>query len=608
MKTKGSLKILVGVVLSGLLGACAITEPPVPSSGKGSSSGSGNASTLAEADSAKAQGNSSGEVAEDAAGAIACEASAESPAPLTTPENRPVFEKFNFQPEKIAADSSGSVVVETPYYTFSRCEGKDWEIAAAESKSDAEDAFDYEQQLAEMNDPDYSTLEVDGRQYQYRIRLEAQWLTEALAPDTQPAELVEPLPEGQIVPNDTADDAADDAVIFELKPPGGELISEQLYTLSELQEASLGASLGEPSIAGAVVTGMDDDDGDQANIWFAATTSQGEGDNGFASLIQYDAQSKKLTVTKPEDLQGDQITSIAVTGSALNEEAENANPLTLWLGTKRSGEGNPYFPASGLVAYQPSGETLTNYTITNSSMVGAIPYQLAVAGDSLWVGTGNGVCEVQWQAVGDAKSWDCWRFTATATLPSDGLDVYPSFLATEPAAKLTAKEVEVLWATQTYPEEGIDAGNPATVRYEVAYEKGLEAELSQGGYRVADEVARRAVGGEPIFWPGRQWHWGGDRFSRGLDEVSLNLVGGGPYGLVSSSARSGFDFDHRAIRGEFDLLSLTADSTKVRYYSGWVEGEALTVTPAIMVAEIPETFKPNPLTEIAKTLTEPQGP
>ena len=516
--------------------------------------------------------------------------------PLASPAEKPAFEQFNFQPQAILT-ADDTVVVKTPYYVFARCDGTaEWTITTAETVP--EPPFDYEQQLANLADPDYQTLTVNGQDYQYRIRLEAEWLREQLAPPTTPAE--------ELVPSSTDGSASPqsnsvDTVIFELKAPEKELISRKLYTQEDLQEAHLGASLGEPSIAGTVVTGTSGEE----EIWFAATTSQGEGDSGFASLLNYDTQTRELTVQQPKKLQGDQITSIAATGSS---DSEADTPLTLWLGTQRSGEGNPYFPASGLVAYQPATEALTAKTVTNSPLVGAIPHQLAVSDETLWVGTGNGVCEVDWQQINKPESWECWRFTATATLSADGVNIYKSLLSTEPAGKLTGDTAEVLWVAQETGDLPGGEAEDGAVRYEVVYEKGFETELSQGGYRVANEVARRGVEGEPIFWPGRQWHWRGDRFARGLDEVALNLVGGGPYGLVASSSRNGLDFDHNAIRGEFDLLDLTREATKVRYYSAWVDADDLEVYPTVVADTPPKKIESNPLTALAKKLTEPQGP
>ncbi|WP_121968601.1 hypothetical protein [Leptolyngbya sp. BC1307] len=495
--------------------------------------------------------------------------------PLATPADMPVYEQFNFQPEAMAI-ANGNVAVKTPYYTFSLCKGNStWRITSTEPTT--EEDFDYERFLAELANPAYQTLEVNGETYEYRIRLEADWLTEQLNSATDPAA--------------ASNDEGDDAVYFELKTPDGETISRQLYTLAELREAQLGASLGTPEIAGSIVTGK--------TIWWAATTSQGEGDSGFASLLHYSSDTGELTVDQPEDIQGDQITAIAATGNP-------KNPI-LWLGTQRAGEGNPYLPANGLVAYQPKTKKLKSYTVTNSSLVGAIPHQLTVANESLWVATGNGICQVRWKTVDQAKSWRCWQTTTTATLPAEGAKIYPTFLATEPAATLSASAVEVLWAEQAQSDQP-DQANTEPIRYEVAYQPGFEAQLSQGGYRVANPVAQRAVRGEPIFWPGRQWHWEGDRFVRGFDEVALNLVGGGPYGLVSSTDDDRLAFDHSAIRGSFDLLSLSQEATKVRYYSGWIESAELEIYPKLIAVTPPDKAAPNPLTKMAADLPQNQGP
>lgn len=504
-----------------------------------------------------------------------CDRSEPTISPLTTPADMPVYEQFNFQPEAMAIANS-NVAVKTPYYTFSLCKGNNsWRVTSTEPTTEAD--FDYERFLAELANPAYQTIEVNGETYEYRIRLEADWLTEQLNSATNPAD-----------PAAASNDEDEDAVYFELKTPDGRTISRQLYTLAQLQEAQIGASLGTPSIAGSAVTGK--------TIWWAATASQGEGDSGFASLLHYSPDTGELSVQQPEEIQGDQITAIAATG--------NPKTPTLWLGTQRAGEGNPYLPANGLVAYQPKTKKLKSYTVTNSSLVGAIPHQLAVANDSLWVATGNGICQVRWQTVDQAKSWSCWQTTTTATLPADGVKIYSTFLATEPAATLSASTVEVLWADQAQS----DQANTGPVRYEVVYQPGFEAQLSQGGYRVANPVAQRAVRGEPIFWPGRQWHWAGDRFVRGFDEVAPNLVGGGPYGLVSSADDDSLTFDHSTIRGSFDLLSLSQETTKVRYYSGWIDGADLEIYPKMIAVTSPNKAAPNPLTKMAADLPQNQGP
>ncbi|MEM9944727.1 MAG: hypothetical protein AAF810_01500 [Cyanobacteria bacterium P01_D01_bin.36] len=520
--------------------------------------------------------------------AAACELTDSQLDPLSTAENTPVFEQFNFRPLEISTGGN-SVTITTAHHIFSLCETNgQWSIASAKAAED-EEPFNYEQLLAEIADPNYETVELGGESYEYRIRLQANWLTEQLKPETTNPEAISSDSEETEAPAT----ATEDAVFFELKTPDGELIIQQLYTVSELRSAGLGASLGEPSIVGAIAAGAD--------LWFAATASQGEGNSGFASLIQYSSQTQELTVERPESLQGDQLTSLAITGSA---EGDSDQPLTLWIGTQRSGEGNPYFPADGLVSYQPSDNKLTTHTTTNSPLVGAIPHRLAVEEDTLWVATGDGLCQVDWQTAESPDGWSCWRFTATADIPSEGVDLYSSFLATEPAAELKDESVEVLWVSQSYdvPED------EPFVRYEVAYAPGFETQLSQGGYRITNEVAQRAAGGTDLFWPGTQWHWTGEQFARSLDEVSLNLVGGGPRGLVAADRRGGFDFDNYAIRGDFDLLALTDDATKVRYYSGWINGEAVTVYPTVVPVDSAAADEENPLTEMAAKLTSTQGP
>lgn len=526
--------------------------------------------------------------ANSASAAAACEQNSTQPEPLSLSENTPIYDQFNFQPQEIAV-ANNTVTLTTPHHIFSLCQTNGvWSIASAEAAED-EQTYDYVAELAKIADPDFETIEIDSETYKYRIRLQADWLQEQLRPETTDPEAVEETDSEDLAT------APEDAVFFELRKPDGELVSELLYTVSELREAQLGASLGVPSIAGTTTA--------ESDIWFAAAAFQGEGDSGFASLLRYDTETGEINIERPDGLQGDQLTSLVATKN--DDES-----TTLWMGTKRSGEGNPYFPASGLVSYQPASQAVNAHTITNSPLVGAIPYQLAVESESLWVGTGNGVCQVEWAVIESVDSWDCWRFTAMAELPDEGVDLYPSSLAIEPVDQLTKDTVEVLWVNQSFG--ATDGAPPASPRYEVVYEPGFEAELSQGAYRINNPVARKAAQSDgdtsSLFWPGNQWHWGGDRFSRSLDEVALNLVGGGPYGLVTSNSRNGFDFDSNAIRGEFDLIALTPESTKVRYYSGWIESEGLTVYPTVVPAETTKQAAPNPLTEIAADFTAPQGP
>lgn len=559
--TLARLPLILPLMLSALLSAC--NAPP--------------ASVVS------AQGNDSDSRVQ--ADAAACADTNTDLQPLSTPENMPVYEQFNFQPQSISV-AANAVTVKTPYYTFEQCLGnRTWSVTS--SAPDPELPFDYSQYARSLADPDYETIQVNDEPYEYRVRLQADWLDEQIAADDPDSAPPAPTNDGE---------TTEESVYFDIKASDGEVTSYQLYTVQDVRAASLGASLGVPRISGAIVTGE--------TVWFAATTSQGEGENGFASLLHYTPATEALDIQQPTAIQGDQISSMVATGL---EAGSDAGELTFWLGTLRSGEGNPALPASGLVAYRPATQTLSQYTLNNSPMVGAIPSQLAAAGDSLWVGTGNGVCDVNWQAIEQDQSWDCWRFITTAKLPAEGVAIYDSFLAEKPVETLTEPTAEVLWAAwENFNQPDVDEAN--AFRYEVVYEPGFDVTLSQGGYRVNNEVARLMVGDSRVFWPGRQWHWDGERFVRTFDEVALNLIGGGPYGLISSNIQTGFSFDHNAIRGDFDLLSLEPDGTQVRHYSGWVDGADLEVYPDIVAVEPSAAIKPNPMDEIAANLPASAGP
>ncbi len=542
----------------------------------------------------------------------ACNVSEATLEPLTAPpENTPIFEQFNFQPHAIEINE-GVVTVKTNAYTFAFCQGdRTWSIASHPVETEA---YDPDQYMTNLVNPEYDQVEVEGDRYEYRARLEANWLREQTGTSAQP-------PADSATSSPTPENTAEDTVYFELKTPDGKSLRQPLYTLSELKAANLGASLGVPSIVGSVAT--------KEAIWFAATTTQGEGDSGFASLIRYSLKTGEITVQRPAEIQGDQITAIALTpnleadvapestgestGESIDEptgepSAESTDNITLWLGTQRSGEGNPYLPADGLIAYQPMTKTLQRYSITNSPLIGAIPTELAVSDDQLWVGTGNGICQIEWQSIDQAQGWDCWRFAFTAALPQAGIDLYASSQADQPAATLTEPEAEVLWANWKLADGAEDPDLPPKVtRYEVVYKPGFEVQLSQGGYKTSNSVARQFAGGEPVYWPGYTWHWAGDRFARSLDEVSQNHFGGGPYGLVKSNISTGPNLDQVAIRGDFDLLNLEANTTTVRHYSGWIPADGLQVYPSLIPTQSAPN-KPNPLDQFIPDLPTSQGP
>jgi hypothetical protein len=264
------------------------------------------------------------------------------------------------------------------------------------------------------------------------------------------------------------------------------------------------------------------------------------------------------------------------------------------MGTNISGEGNAYIPANGLVAYRPDPQnlnsgSLTSYTVHNSPLVGAIPDKLRLEDDTLWVGTGNGICQAKWQAADNPESWSCWRFAAMAKLPSEGIPVYSGLTNKTPAVTLSpsssGETVEVLWWSPLdfQTRKG---------RYEVRYLQGFTVKLDQGAR--LEESRRLPPGKPPVYWPGFEWHWNGDRFIRGFDEVAQNRFGVGPTGIGSNRFEPNTPPNWNAIRGDLELLNLSPKSTSVRYYSGWVNENLLSPYLSVLPQKRPQNPQLNP--------------
>jgi hypothetical protein len=144
-------------------------------------------------------------------------------------------------------------------------------------------------------------------------------------------------------------------------------------------------------------------------------------------------------------------------------------------------------------------------------------------------------------------------------------------------------------------------------RYEVRYPKGFTVTLNeQGAEFFPKEVEQIIANTQPtksrFHWSGHEWHWDGSRFVRGLDEVAMNMVGGGPRGIGSDRRERNSPPDSNAIRGDFDLLNLSRKSTSVKYYSGWVDEANINLYLTIVPQERLEASRPNPLEAIAKQL------
>ncbi|MEL6131610.1 MAG: hypothetical protein AAFR30_17125, partial [Cyanobacteria bacterium J06628_4] len=73
----------------------------------------------------------------------------------------------------------------------------------------------------------------------------------------------------------------------------------------------------------------------------------------------------------------------------------------------------------------------------------------------------------------------------------------------------------------------------------------------------------------------------------------VNYVGGGPQGIGPSDYEL-YVADWQTMRGEFELLNLTEETTDIKYYSAWIDGADIqpwvTVTAATNAS--PETANP----------------
>lgn len=488
--------------------------------------------------------------------ASSCEAMAtQVPLPPATDVELP-FERFDFRPTEVEATKQ-TLTFRGRRYEFTFCKGdRTWGIEALEPTPAVEE--DYAEYFETLGNPDYEIVTQKNQNYQARVRLDASWLNDA---------------------NHSDEDVEE--VIFELIKSGErDPVATVLYTNNEIIERELGATAGVPVITQTLVT-------DDA-LWWSIGFEQGEGASGIATIVQYQIDQDEIILWQPSELGNAQITDLALTTSE--------NGPILWLGTQYSGEGNPYLPAKGLVAYHPTDNTIQSYTAENSPLIGAIPTRLWTDEDKLWAGTGNGICEIDWAAIDETDSWDCWRFTAMADIPTDRA-IYPSSLAQTAIEPLDSIDpVEVLWLAD------MDISTAAsTARYEIKYAPGLTTELGQGAdyYVGPDDSPDDGY----FWWPGQDWSWNGQRFIRPWDQIAANYVGSGPQGIGPDSYEN-YVADWQTMRGEFELLELTPDTTEIKYYSAWVDGEGIDPWVTVTQASNPPLNTDNPTEVVLKQLKQ----
>ncbi|MBH8555510.1 hypothetical protein I8751_24830 [Nostocaceae cyanobacterium CENA357] len=493
-------------------------------------------------------------------------------------QNESFYDRFNFHILNIAADAD-TVRFQTLKQDFVFCRSNNnWTVQSGNLPQELQPPNDYAEVAQELVNPKFKNIDLQGKNYQYRVVRKPQF---SLGENNNISRPNEPEP-------------AKDQIVFELITPNSkETQQKTLYSLKDLQTAAVkagfsatGNQLGFPRITSAMVYGD--------SLWWSIAFEQGEGNTGIATIVRYDLQNNKFTLIQPPELGFTQITDLAIAGDVKNP--------TFWMGTQISGEGNLYIPAKGLVAYRPDSQnpnsgSLTTYTVHNSPLVGAIPDKLRLENDKLWISTANGVCQVQWQKADNPDSWSCWRFTAMAKRP-EKLTLHSELTNKTPAVSLSGdnngETVEVLWWSP------IDF-QTRKGRYEVRYPQGFTVKLDEGA-SIYELQRFLPPGKPPVDWPGFEWHWNGERFVRGLDEVSLNLVGGGPQGIGSGQLSPNIPINWNTMRGDLELLNLSPKSTSVKYYSGWVDEAQIQPYLTVVPQEKPQNPQPNPLAVLAKQL------
>ena len=469
-----------------------------------------------------------------------------------------IYNAFNYQTKTIVADPD-AIAFESLEHKFTWCRANDsWTVESLDrSQVDSTNSTEPESELERE-------IQFKGDTYRYRVELDRQTLEDARQ------------------------------AVFELTTSNSERSQRQtLYTLEQTKQAGAGILLGKPKISEPLIY-------DDRLFWYVYTY-RGEGFGGIATIVSYDPATEKITAIQPPEIATQIINDLAIAG-------DFDNP-TFWIATQLTGEGNPYIPSMGLVAYRPENEnytqgTIDSYRVDNSPIVGAIPTKLYLENETIWVGTGNGICQIDWQRIDREDSWSCWRFALMAELPREELPVYGSLLDDNQEASIAEapdSTVEVLWWSLKQRE-------PITGRYEIVYQPGMTVEFGDRGVTTWTELYRREyqppVWLSPVSWVGSDWHWAGDRFVRGLDEVELNLFGGGAMGIGSNEPDNDYIFDHNAIRGDLELLKLTEDASEVKHYSAWVEETSIQPYLTIIPHRQSPNLQPNPLLEIESVLKQ----
>jgi hypothetical protein len=127
-------------------------------------------------------------------------------------------------------------------------------------------------------------------------------------------------------------------------------------------------------------------------LWVTLAYSVREGNYGIGTLVRVDAITGEVKIFQPALLSTSSLSHVATAAYAA------------WIGTVHHGELGEY-PTLGLVRFDPVSGEVKSHLPSSSRILGRIVTALAADGDTLWIGTDEGICRYRIRQ----REWTCWR-------------------------------------------------------------------------------------------------------------------------------------------------------------------------------------------------------
>jgi hypothetical protein len=127
-------------------------------------------------------------------------------------------------------------------------------------------------------------------------------------------------------------------------------------------------------------------------LWVPLSYSRAEDHYGLGTLVRVDALTGEVEVFQPPPLATSSLTHAATAAFAV------------WLGTADETASGPS-PTRGLVRFDPVSGRTESHLPGPGSILGRVITALEAEGDTLWIGTDEGICRYRVRQ----KRWTCWR-------------------------------------------------------------------------------------------------------------------------------------------------------------------------------------------------------